>query len=200
VPQINNVAFRYGERFPWLFKDMSFGIDTSTRAAIVGPNGVGKSTLISLIIGDLEPTSTRIPICCLFSGAVACARGRHDRRCWLVGCSFRFLFPSCVLDCLMLTVLNITAELRALFTGMCLVQPVKSTETGSSASASTVSTSWTSCPWTCHRLSTCRTPSVGTGTKRSATFWARLGLAVTPTRFPFVTCPVVRKRALCLRL
>ena len=58
VLQINDVAFRYGERYPWLFKNMSFGIDTSTRAAIVGPNGVGKSTLISLIIGDLEPTST----------------------------------------------------------------------------------------------------------------------------------------------
>lgn len=55
--QIREVCFRYGDKSPWLFKDMTLGIGTSTRAAIVGPNGVGKSTLISLIIGDLEPTS-----------------------------------------------------------------------------------------------------------------------------------------------
>lgn len=57
VLEIREVCFRYGDKSPWLFKDMTFGIGTSTRAAIVGPNGVGKSTLISLIIGDLEPTS-----------------------------------------------------------------------------------------------------------------------------------------------
>jgi ABC-type multidrug transport system fused ATPase/permease subunit len=57
LPQIRDVSFRYGEKYPWLFKNMAFGVDTGTRAAIVGPNGVGKSTLISLIIGDLEPTS-----------------------------------------------------------------------------------------------------------------------------------------------
>jgi ABC-type Mn2+/Zn2+ transport system ATPase subunit len=56
--QIRDVWFRYGEKYPWLFKDMAFGVDTSTRAAIVGPNGVGKSTLISLLIGELEPTRT----------------------------------------------------------------------------------------------------------------------------------------------
>ncbi len=58
--QIRDVWFRYGEKYPWLFKDMAqaFGVDTTTRAAIVGPNGVGKSTLISLLIGELEPTRT----------------------------------------------------------------------------------------------------------------------------------------------
>ncbi len=56
--QIRDVSFRYGDKYPWLFKNMSFGIDTTTRAAIVGPNGVGKSTLLSLIMGDLNPTST----------------------------------------------------------------------------------------------------------------------------------------------
>ncbi len=55
---LDNVFFRYNERAPWLFKDVSFGIDMDTRAAIVGPNGVGKSTLLNLVMGDLVPTST----------------------------------------------------------------------------------------------------------------------------------------------
>lgn len=33
------------------------GIDMESRLAIVGPNGVGKSTLLGLISGTLEPTS-----------------------------------------------------------------------------------------------------------------------------------------------
>lgn len=38
-----------------LFVDLDFGIDMSSRIAIVGPNGVGKSTLLKLLVGDLEP-------------------------------------------------------------------------------------------------------------------------------------------------
>lgn len=32
-----------------------FGIDMASRVAIVGPNGVGKSTFLKLLTGDLEP-------------------------------------------------------------------------------------------------------------------------------------------------
>ncbi|XP_002732153.1 ABC transporter F family member 2-like [Saccoglossus kowalevskii] len=38
-----------------LFKDIDFGIDLSSRIAIVGPNGVGKSTFLKLLTGDLVP-------------------------------------------------------------------------------------------------------------------------------------------------
>ena len=41
---------------PTLFKNLNFGIDLETRCAIVGPNGIGKSTLLGLISGTLEPT------------------------------------------------------------------------------------------------------------------------------------------------
>lgn len=34
---------------------VDFGIDMSSRVAIVGPNGVGKSTFLKLLVGDLEP-------------------------------------------------------------------------------------------------------------------------------------------------
>lgn len=39
-----------------LFRDLNFGLDLDSRAAIVGPNGIGKSTLLGLISGALEPT------------------------------------------------------------------------------------------------------------------------------------------------
>jgi len=50
-----DVSFNY-EGQPPLFKNVEFGIDMSSRVAIVGPNGVGKSTFIKLLTGDLEAT------------------------------------------------------------------------------------------------------------------------------------------------
>lgn len=41
VLAVSGMAFRYGPKYPWLFKDVNFGIDQSSRVAIVGPNGVG---------------------------------------------------------------------------------------------------------------------------------------------------------------
>lgn len=40
---------------PPLFTKTDFGIDMESRIAIVGPNGVGKSTFLKLLIGELEP-------------------------------------------------------------------------------------------------------------------------------------------------
>lgn len=42
---------------PILFKNLNFGIDLDSRIAMVGPNGIGKSTILKLISGDLQPTS-----------------------------------------------------------------------------------------------------------------------------------------------
>ncbi|KAG1359581.1 ABC transporter F family member 3 [Cocos nucifera] len=42
---------------PILFKNLNFGIDLDSRIAMVGPNGIGKSTLLKLISGELQPTS-----------------------------------------------------------------------------------------------------------------------------------------------
>merc|ERR1712141_302654 len=51
-----NVSFNYPDQ-PKLFKDVEFGIDMESRVAIVGPNGVGKSTFLKLLMGDLEAVS-----------------------------------------------------------------------------------------------------------------------------------------------
>ena len=50
-----NVSFNYDGQ-PALFKNVDFGIDMESRVAIVGPNGVGKSTFLKLLMGDLTPT------------------------------------------------------------------------------------------------------------------------------------------------
>ncbi|KAK4704850.1 ATP-binding cassette, subfamily F, member 2, partial [Phenoliferia sp. Uapishka_3] len=52
----NDVAFAYnGKMSDALYKDLSFGIDMDSRIAIVGQNGTGKSTLLNLITGQLQP-------------------------------------------------------------------------------------------------------------------------------------------------
>ncbi|XP_003380959.1 putative ABC transporter, ATP-binding protein [Trichinella spiralis] len=55
----HDVSFGFPGR-PILFENVNFGIDLSSRIAIVGPNGVGKSTFLKLLLGDLEPTRGEI--------------------------------------------------------------------------------------------------------------------------------------------
>lgn len=51
---LHNVTFAYPGQKP-LFRSTDFGIDLSSRVAIVGPNGVGKSTFLNLLTSDLQP-------------------------------------------------------------------------------------------------------------------------------------------------
>ncbi|XP_054272351.1 ATP-binding cassette sub-family F member 1-like [Macrosteles quadrilineatus] len=51
---LHNVTFAYSNQKP-LFVNCDFGIDLSSRVAIVGPNGVGKSTFLNLLTGVLQP-------------------------------------------------------------------------------------------------------------------------------------------------
>lgn len=56
---LKNVSFKYDGQLP-LFKNLDFGIDMSSRVCIVGPNGVGKSTLLKLLLGDILPTDGEV--------------------------------------------------------------------------------------------------------------------------------------------
>jgi len=49
-----DVTFGY-ERQPTLFEHLDFGINMESRIAVVGPNGIGKSTFLNLLIGRIEP-------------------------------------------------------------------------------------------------------------------------------------------------
>lgn len=51
---LHQVTFAFPDQKP-LFVNVEFGIDLSSRIAIVGPNGVGKSTFLKLLLGELEP-------------------------------------------------------------------------------------------------------------------------------------------------
>lgn len=50
---LHGVSFGY--RDVVLFENVDFGVDMDSRIAIVGPNGVGKSTLLKLLYGKIEP-------------------------------------------------------------------------------------------------------------------------------------------------
>ena len=59
---IDNVSFSYDNNNIDLFQNLSLGISPDERICIVGPNGVGKSTLLKLMMGDLVPTLGNIDI------------------------------------------------------------------------------------------------------------------------------------------
>jgi ATP-binding cassette subfamily F protein 2 len=58
VLSLDDVTFAYsGNKKDNLYENLDFGVDMDSRTALVGPNGVGKSTLLRIFTGKLEPTS-----------------------------------------------------------------------------------------------------------------------------------------------
>ncbi len=57
--EIQNLSFHYPDG-PLLYEKLSFSLDRGEKFLIVGENGVGKSTLLKLIVGQLQPTSGSI--------------------------------------------------------------------------------------------------------------------------------------------
>ena len=53
--RVEGVDFGYGNGAPTLFEGIDFGINFSSRIAVVGPNGTGKSTLLKLCSKEVEP-------------------------------------------------------------------------------------------------------------------------------------------------
>lgn len=57
VLSFDNVTFSYsGDAKDDLYRNLDLGFDMDSRTALVGPNGVGKSTLLRLMTGKLSPT------------------------------------------------------------------------------------------------------------------------------------------------
>ncbi|DAA79275.1 TPA_exp: Uncharacterized protein A8136_0048 [Trichophyton benhamiae CBS 112371] len=58
VLSFDDVTFSYsGDAKDNLYENLDFGVDMDSRTALVGPNGVGKSTLLRIMTGKLAPTS-----------------------------------------------------------------------------------------------------------------------------------------------
>jgi len=60
--EVEGLSFRYAEGEPWVIKDCNFTIEPGEAVAIVGASGCGKTTLLKLLLGLLQPTSGSIRI------------------------------------------------------------------------------------------------------------------------------------------
>lgn len=60
--ELRDVGFRYPDSEHSLFSQMSLTINAQDTVAVIGPNGMGKSTLLDLIMGIYEPTQGYITI------------------------------------------------------------------------------------------------------------------------------------------
>ena len=56
--EIENLTFKRGERV--IYDDISLSIPKGKVAAIMGPSGIGKTTLLRLIGGQIKPDSGNI--------------------------------------------------------------------------------------------------------------------------------------------
>ncbi|HCW07646.1 MAG TPA: ABC transporter [Cytophagales bacterium] len=55
-----NLSKSYNDR--WLFQDLTLGISQGEKIALVGENGVGKSTLLKILIGQVQPDNGKVSV------------------------------------------------------------------------------------------------------------------------------------------
>jgi ATP-binding cassette subfamily B protein RaxB len=60
--EARNLSFRYGLDEAFVFEDVNFVIEPGDYVAITGPSGGGKTTLLKVLLGLLEPTSGEVLI------------------------------------------------------------------------------------------------------------------------------------------
>jgi ATP-binding cassette subfamily B protein RaxB len=58
--ELRNVSFRYAEAEPFVLEDVNLCIQPGALVTIMGPSGGGKTTLVKIMLGLLEPTSGEV--------------------------------------------------------------------------------------------------------------------------------------------
>ncbi len=60
--EVRDLAFRYAEGEPFVFENVSFRIAAGDYVAITGPSGGGKTTLLKIMLGLMQPTRGEVLI------------------------------------------------------------------------------------------------------------------------------------------
>lgn len=60
VLQVDGLSYAFEPGSSPLFKNVSFSLRRGETVALIGPNGIGKSTLLKILTGDLKPTAGSI--------------------------------------------------------------------------------------------------------------------------------------------
>jgi ATP-binding cassette, subfamily B, bacterial CvaB/MchF/RaxB len=60
--ELRNVCFRYAETEPFVLEDINFIIEPGEFVTITGPSGAGKTTVVKIMLGLLEPTRGEVLI------------------------------------------------------------------------------------------------------------------------------------------
>ena len=58
--QLSNVTFAYEDSAKPIFENVTFEVEMGDKIAILGPNGIGKSTFLSVLNSTLEPQAGEI--------------------------------------------------------------------------------------------------------------------------------------------
>ena len=59
---VSNLAFRYGEHLPWLYRNLDMRFQPGRLTVLMGPSGCGKSTLAKLMLGFYQPNEGQITL------------------------------------------------------------------------------------------------------------------------------------------
>ena len=62
VCSLSRVSFRYAKDSPLLLNEVDFTVFSGTRVAVIGDNGVGKSTVARLLLGFLSPVAGEVTV------------------------------------------------------------------------------------------------------------------------------------------
>ena len=62
VSNLKNISFKYSDTDPFIVRNINLNIKNGTTIGLIGESGIGKTTLINIILGLMRPTSGSVCI------------------------------------------------------------------------------------------------------------------------------------------